>query len=69
LYDISPVIEILFPPSGFIEEIRKLALLGNFNLNVLVLAVIVSVIYLLIGYALFTYQYNKGRKEGWIYLR
>jgi len=62
-------LEIFIPPFAIIEEIRKLLILGNFNLKVLILSILVSLIYLILSIIIFVKNYEKGRKKGWLYLR
>jgi len=62
------IIEIIVPIFGIIEEFRKLAILGQPLYNVLLQSIFVSIIYLLAGYIIFKYSYNKARKTGKILL-
>lgn len=57
------------PPAVAIEEFRRFLMYGKANLHMLALATIAAVIYLVIGYILYRWAINKGRKSGWIALK
>ncbi len=65
---VREVVEILLPLAAIIEETRKLLILGNFNVTILILAIIVSFTYLAFAISYYLYTWDKGRKEGWLYL-
>lgn len=67
--NIAKYLEILIPPIAIIEEIRKLVILGYFNVSIMIYSILISILYLTIASILFIYFYNKGRKEGWLYLK
>jgi|GEM_PF-3659457 len=62
------IIETVVPISGYIEELRKLYILGTFSLKVLLLSLVVNIIYFILIYYCFIYIFNKSRKSGIISL-
>ncbi len=66
---VRELVEIILPPAGILEELRKLIFLGTFNSTILFLDLIVSLAYIFLAYAFFEYILYDARKKGYIFLQ
>ncbi len=66
--DIRELLEILIPSMGVVEEMRKWAFLGEFNVSLLLSAFLVSILYSIAITFVFKKLWDDGRRKGWLYL-
>ena len=63
------LIATVFPSIGLMEEIRKYLFLGEMNTSLFLQSFMVSIVYLVVGIAVFGKALNFARKKGWMGLK
>jgi len=59
---------ILIPPIVLIEEFRKILLGIEYDWLLLIEALVISIIYFLLGWVVFTISFNYAKRKGWVRL-
>ncbi len=62
------ILTVILPNVGRVEEIRKIIPLGEFDLNKILMLLVISIVYLIVSVLIFERRFEEARRKGWLKL-